>query len=35
MLKLFVDFDTMLIEGEGTKLLREKRVKGDPAGLLD
>jgi hypothetical protein len=32
MLKHIVDFDTMLIGAEGTRLLREKQVKGDPAG---
>jgi hypothetical protein len=32
MLKPLVDFATMLIGEEGARLLREKRVKGDPAG---
>jgi len=32
MLKLIVDFATLLIGAEGARLLREKRVMGDPAG---
>jgi hypothetical protein len=32
MLKFIVDFDTMLIGAEGARLLREKRIKGDPTG---
>jgi hypothetical protein len=32
MLMLTVDIATMLIGEEGARLLREKRVKGDPAG---
>ncbi len=31
MLMSIVDFATMLIGAEGARLLREKRVKGDPA----
>jgi hypothetical protein len=31
LLKLNVDFDPMVIGAEGARLLREKRVKGDPA----
>ena len=34
MLKLIVDFANMLIGAEGARLLREKRVKGDPTDLL-
>ncbi|CAH2713532.1 hypothetical protein BACCIP111895_00668 [Neobacillus rhizosphaerae] len=29
---LIVDFANMLIRVEGARLLREKQVKGDPAG---
>jgi hypothetical protein len=32
LLKLNVDFDPMVIGAEGARLLREKRVKGDPTG---
>jgi hypothetical protein len=32
MLKLIIDLTAMLIGAEGARLLREKRVKGDPAG---
>jgi hypothetical protein len=32
MLKLNVDFDTMLIGAEVARLLREMRIKGDPTG---
>ena len=32
LLKLIVDFATKLIGAEGTRLLREKQVKGDPTG---
>jgi hypothetical protein len=34
MLKLIVDFATLLIGAEGARLLREKQVLGDPTGLL-
>ncbi|WP_245640343.1 hypothetical protein [Neobacillus massiliamazoniensis] len=32
MLNHIVDFANMLIGAEGARLLRDKRIKGDPAG---